>query len=184
MSRRVPTPHWDSPKGHCRWCGKPALHAGGKKAGTLNMRRRWHDDCLADYKVAAWPQSARKALSKRDKGRCCDCGDVAKKWLSRRRRPRKKIGVIAGPYTQVKYVRAFEVDHEVPLWSVAHLPDRERLRYFLLDNLRTRCPECHKAKTLREAVMRRANQKRSSKAANSSRRLKPLVASSESRLPG
>jgi hypothetical protein len=108
------------------------LHVGGKKAGTPNMRRHWHDDCLADYKIAAWPQAARKALSKRDKGRCCDCGDVAKKWLTRNRRPRKLIGAIVGPYTQVKYVRAFEVDHEVPLWSVAHLPDRDRVRYFII----------------------------------------------------
>jgi 5-methylcytosine-specific restriction enzyme A len=156
LSRRVPTPHWESPKGHCRWCGKPVLHADGKKAGAINLRRHWHDACLADYKVAAWPKEARKALSKRDKGRCCDCGEVAKKWLARRRRPRKKVGVIAGPYTEIRRKRAFEVDHEVPLWSIAHLPDGDRVRYFMLDNLRTRCPTCHKAKTLREGTARKA----------------------------
>lgn len=156
MSRRVPTPHWESEKGHCRWCGKPVLHEKGDKTGEINARKRWHTPCLSSYKIAAWPKEARKALAKRDKGRCCDCGEIAKRWLSRNRRPRKKTGDIAGNYTQVKYVRAFEVDHEVPLWSVAKLPDAKRVHYFMLDNLRSRCPACHQAKTLREGIERRA----------------------------
>lgn len=55
--------------------------------------------------------------------------------------------------------RALEVDHRIPLWEVAHLPDDERRWYFGPGNLWLLCPPCHKAKTRREAA-RRAFEKR------------------------
>ncbi len=49
---------------------------------------------------------------------------------------------------------ALEVDHRIPLWEIAHLPDDERRAYFGPENLWLLCPPCHKAKTRREAAQR------------------------------
>ena len=54
----------------------------------------------------------------------------------------------------IERVCALEVDHKVPLWSVADLPDDERRWYFGPGNLWLLCPACHKAKTKREAAQR------------------------------
>ncbi len=57
---------------------------------------------------------------------------------------------------------ALEVDHIVPLWSVAHLPDEQRRPYFGPINLQLLCPKHHKEKTKREAALR-AKMKREGK---------------------
>jgi 5-methylcytosine-specific restriction endonuclease McrA len=49
---------------------------------------------------------------------------------------------------------ALEVDHKIPLWSIAHLPDEERRRFFGPENLWLLCPRDHKAKSKREAAER------------------------------
>lgn len=50
-----------------------------------------------------------------------------------------------------------EVDHRVPLWSVAHLPDEERRWYFSArNNCWLLCRACHSSKTKRESVERAA----------------------------
>lgn len=59
-----------------------------------------------------------------------------------------------GPACPVVYAEDWQVDHEIPLWKVAHLPDRERLWYHTLANLRTRCTPDHKRKTRAEAAER------------------------------
>jgi 5-methylcytosine-specific restriction endonuclease McrA len=65
----------------------------------------------------------------------------------------RQIGAQQDLYYQTD---ALEVDHVVPLWSVAHLPDDERRWYFGPGNLWLLCPACHKAKTKREAAERAA----------------------------
>jgi 5-methylcytosine-specific restriction endonuclease McrA len=65
--------------------------------------------------------------------------------------------VIVGLYSKVEYRRRcgeLEVDHEIPLWKIWHLPDDERRPYYGPDNLRLRCKTCHKAKSKREAAER------------------------------
>lgn len=57
-------------------------------------------------------------------------------------------------YVPVERVTALELEHEVALWSVAHLPDDERRPYFGPTNLRLRCPTCHAEKTKAEAGTR------------------------------
>lgn len=59
-----------------------------------------------------------------------------------------------GAHYRVWQVCALEVDHRVPLWKVANLPDDERRAYFGPPNLWLLCPACHKAKTKREATER------------------------------
>lgn len=70
---------------------------------------------------------------KRDGPECCDCGKVT-----------------FGPGNWEPDAVVLEVDHDTPLWSVKHLPDMERRRYFLMENLKLRCAACHKAKSARE----------------------------------
>lgn len=140
-------------KGWCRWCSKEIW----KDFPTRKLANRtWHDTCLGEYFILTRPSAMRDAVRDRDKGRCCDCGEVAgvkamkgvegiwiddRKWGSRR-------------YTEVIWVEQWQVDHEVPLWSVAHLPDAERVKFFTIWNARTRCTDCHKKKTAREAAQR------------------------------
>jgi hypothetical protein len=59
-----------------------------------------------------------------------------------------------GWQSAIERVCALEVDHRVPLWEVADLPDAERRWYFGPGNLWLLCPRCHKVKTAREATQR------------------------------
>lgn len=59
----------------------------------------------------------------------------------------------------IERVCALEVDHRVPLWEVADLPDDERRWYFGPGNLWLLCPRCHKAKTRAEAARRAAERR-------------------------
>ena len=63
----------DAPRGTCRWCGEPILHETGAKKGERNNRRRWHQPCVDTYNESD-PREARRAVRKRDRGRCADCG--------------------------------------------------------------------------------------------------------------
>lgn len=47
-----------------------------------------------------------------------------------------------------------EIEHKVPLWKVAHLPDEQRQAYFELANKRLMRPRCQLAKTKAEATER------------------------------
>jgi hypothetical protein len=64
-----------------------------------------------------------------------------------------------GEHQGIERVCALEVDHRVPLWEAAHLPDDERRWYFGSENLWLLCPACHKAKTKREAADRAAQRR-------------------------
>jgi 5-methylcytosine-specific restriction endonuclease McrA len=138
--------------GVCRWCGDAILHETGPRAGAPNGRRAWHPACVETYKLHAWPETQFEFVRKRDGRRCAECGARPKKWA-----PARRISVdreTRGRFVRVKRVCALELDHAVPLWSVAALPDDERRGFFGPGNLRLLCPACHRAKTTREAAER------------------------------
>lgn len=148
--RRFPMPKWPNRgDGWCTWCGE----------AVERPRRTWHEDCLNRYKLHAYPDVQKAHVALRDGERCWDCGCLPTHW----KKGANAIGCIrvghpdyVGPYCTLERVYALELEHEVPLWRVAHLPDDERRRYFGPDNLRLRCPDCHKAKSRREAAERAA----------------------------
>lgn len=97
---------------------------------TLITRMKWHPACVADFKIIAWPAATRKAVRDRDLGVCCDCSGDFRHWGE------------------------WAVDHHIPLWKVATLPPEQRIEYFRLPNLVTRCKDCHARKTAAEAAER------------------------------
>ena len=147
-------------RGWCRWCDLAVLHgADHEKAGEPDLRRRWHPECVAEYKIACGWDEQRQAVYCRDRGYCAVC----------RRRGRKVVraGVRGGrgsrqgryPFSRVRPVfrRDWHVDHVVPLWRVPRgLPLAERARFWGLRNLQTLCEAHHREKTSRGAEERRA----------------------------
>lgn len=124
MKHRLPpkSPYYHNPKkGQCRHCGKDVL----KPNGELNKRANWHKKCVQEYKLIHWPQVTRKAVFKRDKGKCADCGVIAKRG------------------------QRWDMDHIKPL-----VESKGDLSYWQLPNLQTLCPPCHIKKTSAEASKR------------------------------
>lgn len=123
--RKPPLPHWDAPRGACRWCGQPVL----KKDGTVNLRANWHNPtCVTAYKLAMRSGTQRQLLWKRDKGKCAKCGII-----------HDRHG-------------AWAADHRTPLFSVDRtLPWVEVIFFWSLANLQTLCQyTCHAEKTREE----------------------------------
>lgn len=156
--------HPQNTRGICRWCGLVTTETTPRR-GQL---RHWHKSCEAEYLLCIRPDQARWQVEKRDHGICCDCGED---W-SERYRFSKGASVIVSEredrdgaragfyrYTEVLWVSLWHVDHKIPLWKVAHLPDLQRIDYFKLANLVTRCHVCHQFKTTEEAA-ERAHHKR------------------------
>ena len=166
--RRPPLPHWDSPKGACRWCGDAVL----KPDGAPNPRRRWHDACVTAYRIACFSADMRAAVQRRDGGFCAACGwhflhalpvvrpipdwlpyagwrdtitVASKRWVM--------VDFADGAFTPVYYARGWTADHIEPL----HRVDRsapDALRYWSLANLQTLCLRCDELKTTAEARVR------------------------------
>jgi 5-methylcytosine-specific restriction endonuclease McrA len=158
MSPRRPPLHHDARSGGtCRWCGEAILHESGARDGEANLRRSWHPDCVEAYKLAAWRKAQARFVKKRDGACCAACGAAPKKWLASRRRSIDRQ--TRGRYVRVRRACALELDHTVPLWSVAHLPPEARRAYYGPDNLKLLCPTCHRAKTTREAAERAARKR-------------------------
>ena len=126
-STRTPKlPHWDSGKGHCRWCGDPVL-----KEGKPNMRALWHPKCLVLYKLATRSVQQRLACWRRDKGKCTMCG------------------------TQHVYKGDWNADHIIPLHLANQLDvsDPNYLKLWGVSNLQTLCADpCHRTKSAAEMV--------------------------------
>lgn len=114
-------------RGKCQWCGLPTTEtlASGKP-------RYWHTDCEVEFKIIVFPQTARTRVHQRDEGICADCG--------------------APPaFNDKLFVDDWQVDHHIPLWKVSHMEPLQRIEYFKLPNLVTRCTDCHKIKSRGEA---------------------------------
>lgn len=99
--------------------------------GRHNRRANWHKPCVAAYKRIYWPRETRKAVFKRDGGICCDCGLVC----DNKSEP-------------------WEVDHIRPLYEA-----NGDIDFWKMPNLATRCLDCHKQKSAREAAQRAAARK-------------------------
>lgn len=166
--RRPPLPHWDSPKGSCRWCGAGVV----KPDGQPNLRRRWHDDCVTAYRIACFSKDMREAVYARDGGFCANCRlhyrhsepivRPIPDWLPYATwRPGIEIAgkrwsivdFADGSYVPVYFARGWTADHIAPL----HRVDRtapDALRYWSLDNLQTLCLRCDEIKTTAENRLR------------------------------
>lgn len=128
--RIPPKPSWFDtvPEGTCRWCGQGV---GLTKTGRPS-KSRWHSHCFDEYELLFWPSSTRKAVWKRDKGRCANCGTQCDK----------------------KGKNGWDLDHKTPL-----IEADGSLSFWQMPNLQTLCKVCHKAKTSREATERAARRK-------------------------
>lgn len=145
--RSFPMPRWPNRgDGWCAWCGE----------AVARPARTWHKACLEQYQLHTWPAVQIAFVKDRDGAKCWDCGETAEKW--NRGCEARRIGSPdhVGVYRSIRRVSALELEHDVPLWRVAHLPAEDRRRYFGPDNLRLRCPPCHKAKSKLEATERAA----------------------------
>jgi 5-methylcytosine-specific restriction endonuclease McrA len=91
-----------------------------------NGLSRWHPECRAEYLLHTSPRRQREYLMKRDGPACRNCGGC----------------------------NALEIEHQIPLWLVEHLPDDARRAYFGPSNLALWCKACHLAKTKQEAFER------------------------------
>ena len=113
--------------GQCRYCGGEILD----KKGQRSKRAYWHPACVEEYKLIHFPADIRRAVYKRDKGKCASCG------------------------TTNKYLRgAWDMDHIKPL-----VESQGDLSYWKLPNLQTLCKPCHITKTSAEATARAAARK-------------------------
>ena len=179
--RTVPLPECPNDgKRRCAWCTEEIIHKRAwqmswhpecKRIWLLHYDRNAQTDFLIDRdgfdcwdcrRGGRWwredlvlARFAWEALP--------DCAPRPKteaQWQERYPHAGLKIdGVIVGLYSRVRWrphCGGLEVDHEIPLWKIWHLPDDERKPYYGPENIRLRCNACHKAKSKREAAERAA----------------------------
>lgn len=124
--RRPPKPvHWGCSRGTCRFCGEAII-----ENGKVNGRKHWHQACADTWTIMNNPADARKAVLKRDRYTCQDCGH------------QDRFG-------------QFEVDHREPLFEAKGNPV-----YWQLPNLVLLCVPCHQVKTQVDMGRYRAAKKR------------------------
>jgi 5-methylcytosine-specific restriction endonuclease McrA len=134
----------DAPRGTCRWCGETIFYAPGPKQGTVDFRRRWHPECVAEYESTD-PRELRRAIRKRDRGVCRDCGldtDSLRRKIRGRGRAKRLRELGFHPRRSL-----WELDHVVPLIEGG---GHEAV------NLQTLCVPCHRQKSASEARARGA----------------------------
>ena len=95
--------------------------------GVINTRRRWHQECLHEYFMVTRSSYAKRFVKKRDRGVCAKCGKFC------------------------RYRGEWQADHIIPL---ADRPDNN-IKWWSLENLSTKCVDCHKKKTIQENADRR-----------------------------
>lgn len=167
----------------CKWCGDSIPEVVDGKRST---QRLWHPACADAFNLHTNPARQREFVVDRDGEKCAVCGEAPTRWLPRRvtQITRRNVWIGArgeewarvywdgptalwsdmsreerrlwGAHQEITRVSALELDHRIPLWSVADLPDEERRWYFGPGNLWLLCPSHHKDKTKREAAERAA----------------------------
>jgi 5-methylcytosine-specific restriction endonuclease McrA len=160
--------HKQGVRGLCGWCGLSVE----EKTEVRGWFKFWHAACQFEMGIIENPANARDAVFNRDKGVCCDCGEdfseryafraggIIRMWgeWDNERENRSRYAAERQAdfhiYTEVVWISLWHVDHKTPLWKVRHLPDLERLEFFKLANLITRCHRCHERKTSEEAAER------------------------------
>lgn len=146
--------------GQCRWCGgdiEPRLKRDGQ---PHKQQPTFHPDCLAEWKVVAFPDIMRRRVWDRDHGICAHCGLNTDALENRKlvvgRRDVFSVSDGRGDmwprcrFSAVRWEADWFADHIVPLWSV----DRGQpnaIRFWQLGNIQTLCRDCHAAKTAKEA---------------------------------
>lgn len=166
--------------GKCDWCGE----ACEDRTPVRKQLRQTHYNCDAEIQIIKNPSAARYAVLRRDKGICVDCReDWSEKYRYVPRRIGGAIDVILAQavpnpnwpsgyyvatrsrwhptippeyfeFVEVVAVSLWHVDHKIPLWKARHMPPVQRIEYFKLANLITRCERCHTFKSKREAAER------------------------------
>lgn len=116
------------PEGTCRWCN---IVIGLTPKGKVS-KSRWHKLCLADYKLLFWPSATRRAVWKRDNGKCASCGTMCTK----------------------SGLTKWHMDHITPL-----IEANGNLDFWRMANLQTLCVQCHNIKTSKEATARAVKRK-------------------------
>jgi hypothetical protein len=141
--RKPPKPsHYNTAQpGFCRYCGNGIFRPDGK----LKVRANWHPSCLEEYKIIFWPGHTRKAVWKRDRGKCAGCNKTCN-----------------------RYEEPWQADHIRPLFENAS----GDLSWWKLDNIQTLCDACHHSKSAEEA-RRRAEERRAGKRPPVRRKRKP-----------
>lgn len=193
--------HRPEKDGKCQWCGE----ATEDRTPSTNKLRRWHNACEMEFLQIMRPAIMRGAVFKRDHGICTYCGED---WSERFKFMRESTVLIheSGgswytvaqgdvyswkhsdthhPFTMVRKVSLWEVEHTTPLWKVAHLPPVERIEFFKLAAVKTACSPCHKIKSAKEAAEKahhdRLEKKRREKAEVKSDQLQPPPAKKQGR---
>ena len=105
--------------GRCRWCGETIQES---------KRKRWHTECVEEYRFYHYPGETRRVIRQRDHTVCAVCGEKDRSW---------------------------ELDHIRPLWEQKGKKGADvDLSYWSPENLQTLCRNCHGVKTSREATER------------------------------
>ena len=136
----------------CTAPGCPTLTSGGPCEQHRRTRQREHDVHRGTSAERGYDASFRRLrvlCFQRDEWCCVDCG-----WTPKMVRLFREAGLGDPPVQDVlkelreafgRRARHLHADHQIPI------ADRPDLRLDL-DNLRTRCDACHRAKTMRESV--------------------------------
>lgn len=169
--------HLQGVRGWCGWCGL----AVEEKTAARGWLKFWHDACALEMAIIERPDQARRAVLDRDRGICCDCGEdwsqmyrlvpTYREKGTREARVCFAMETPSGhwshgyyvstqswqadgffPFVELTAISLWHVDHRVPLWKVRHMPPLQRLEYFKMPNLVTRCHRCHGFKTSKEAA--------------------------------
>lgn len=171
-----PGPFENVGKSWCCYCGLRIIHLDGARKGEPNTRATWHKTCLHEYFLHTRLETQFNHVAARDGLQCGQCRETPLIWHSNRIDvvstscpdmpwEGRRIGdeywraveawrsehQTRWVYWDIERRPALELDHRIPLWSVAHLPDEERRWYFGPENLWLLCTTHHREKTKREA---------------------------------
>jgi 5-methylcytosine-specific restriction enzyme A len=136
----------------CSTPGCPELTCGGPCEQHRRARQREHDERRGSSTECGYDAEHRRLrvlCFQRDCWRCVDCG-----WEPEIVRVFREAGLGVPPVQEVLAAlrhafargdRHLDADHQIPI------EEQPELRLDL-DNLRTRCDACHRAKTRRESV--------------------------------
>lgn len=116
----------------CRWC----------KGAVMPPRRSWcSDECVHEFLIRSGAESLRRAVYKRDKGICKQCGGDTDKIL------RVTSRTDNNDIWQVFRSMGFNRDRFQSLWEADHILEVSAGGETSLENIQTLCVPCHKAKT-------------------------------------
>jgi len=140
--RRPPLPaDWDAERGICRWCGCCIVHLLGPLKGKPNYTKRWHSQCVKEYKFLFWPAETSHMLIEERGHRCEDCGTELNK---------------PSPINQYGW-KVAEIHHLIPLVEFPHDPSDPYVAW-KRENLLLLCHDCHVGPSGRHAKIREEKQ--------------------------